>query len=184
MHEAMGSPLAAWETFYVIIGSSAGALIGLQFVVIALLAETRRRGTAREIDAFATPTIIHFGATLLVSSVLSAPWPSLSGIGLALGICGCVGVGYVVVVIRRAHRQSNYQLVLEDWVWHTALPLIAYTALVAAALTLGRHVLSSLFVVAGTALLLLFIGIHNAWDAVTFIALDHVQAPDVPDAAG
>ena len=159
MDVGMGSPLAAWETFYVIIGSSAGALIGLQFVVIALLAETRRRGTAREIDAFATPTIIHFAATLLVSSVLSAPWPSLSGIGLALGICGCVGVGYVVVVI-------------------------AYTALVAAALTLGRHVLASLFVVAGTALLLLFIGIHNAWDAVTFIALDHVQAPDVPDASG
>jgi hypothetical protein len=92
-------------------------------------------------------------------------------------------VGYVVV-IRRARRQTNYQLVLEDWVWHTALPLIAYTALVAAALTLGRHVLASLFVVAGTALLLLFIGIHNAWDAVTFIALDHVQAPDVPDASG
>jgi len=28
-----------WENFYVIVGSSAGALIGLQFVVIALIAE-------------------------------------------------------------------------------------------------------------------------------------------------
>jgi hypothetical protein len=181
VHEPTGSPLAAWETFYVIIGSSAGALIGLQFVVIALLAETRKQSTIREIDAFATPTILHFGATLLVSSVLSAPWPSLSSIGIALGICGCFGVGYVVVVIRRARQQTNYQLVLEDWVWHITLPLMAYTALVAAALTLGRHVLLSLFVVAGAALLLLFIGIHNAWDAVTYIALDHVQAPNVPD---
>jgi len=40
--------------------------------------------------------------------------------------------------------------------------------------------LISLFVVAGTAVLLLFIGIHNAWDAVTYITLDQVQAPDVP----
>jgi hypothetical protein len=179
VQEATGSPLAAWESFYVIIGSSAAALIGLQFVVIALLAETRKRSTAREIDAFATPTILHFGAALLVSSILSAPWPSLSGTSLALGTCGCIGVGYVGVVIRRA-RRTNYQLVLEDWVWHMALPLIAYAALVAAALVLRRHVPGSLFIIGGTALLLLFIGIHNAWDTVTYIALDQVQAPDVP----
>jgi hypothetical protein len=57
-----------------------------------------------------------------------------------------------------------------DSVWHTALPLVAYATLVAAALTLGRHALVSLFAVAGTALLLLLIGIHNAWDTVTYIA--------------
>jgi hypothetical protein len=35
--------LGEWESFYVIVGSSAGALIGLQFVVIALIAERPRR---------------------------------------------------------------------------------------------------------------------------------------------
>ena len=180
MHDATGSPFAAWESFYVIVGSSAAALIGLQFVVIALLAETRRHSSPKEIDAFATPTILHFGAALLVSSILSAPWPSLLGAGIALGICGFIGVGYVVVVIQRARRQTGYEMVMEDWVWHVALPLIAYAALAAAAITLRRHALISLFVVAGTALLFLFIGIHNAWDTVTYIALDHVQASDAP----
>jgi len=33
------SALSGWENFYVIVGSSAGALIGLQFVVITLIAE-------------------------------------------------------------------------------------------------------------------------------------------------
>jgi hypothetical protein len=42
------------------------------------------------------------------------------------------------------------------------------------------ELLRELFVVAGTALLFLFIGIHNAWDTVTYIALDHVQASDAP----
>jgi len=180
VHEATGSPLAAWESFYVIVGSSAAALIGLQFVVIALLAETRKHSSPKEIDAFATPTILHFGAALLISSILSAPWPSLLGAGIAVGICGFIGVGYVVVVIRRARRQTGYQMVMEDWVWHVALPLIAYAVLAAAAITLRRHVLISLFAVAGTALLFLFIGIHNAWDTVTYIALDHIQASDVP----
>jgi hypothetical protein len=56
MHDATRSGLAAWESFYVIVGSSAAALTGLQFVVVALLAENRIRSTTREIDAFATPT--------------------------------------------------------------------------------------------------------------------------------
>ncbi len=33
------SELTEWNSFYVIVGSSAGALIGLQFVVLALIAE-------------------------------------------------------------------------------------------------------------------------------------------------
>jgi hypothetical protein len=180
MQESAGSPLAAWESYYVIIGSSAAALTGLQFVVIALLAETRKRSTTKEIEAFATPTIVHFAAVLLLSAIVSAPWPALTGARLSLGICGCVGVGYAAVVIRRARRQTGYRLVLEDWLWHTVLPVIAYTTLLAAALALRRYTVASLFAVGAAALLLLFIGIHNAWDTVTYIALNRVQAGDEP----
>ncbi len=31
--------LSPWESFYVIVGSSGGALIGLQFVVVTLIAD-------------------------------------------------------------------------------------------------------------------------------------------------
>jgi hypothetical protein len=177
VHETAGS-LAAWESFYVIIGSSAAALIGLQFVVIALLTEIRRRSTPREVDAFATPTIVHLSAALLVSAILSAPWPRLSSAGISLAMCGFSGLVYVAVVIRRARVQTNYTLVVEDWVWHVTLPLIAYAAVLGAAMALTRYSVGALFVVAGTALLLLFIAIHNAWDTVTYIALDHAQAAD------
>jgi len=181
VHDATASPLAAWESFYVIVGSSAGALIGLQFVVIALMAETQRHSTTREIDAFATPTILHFAATLLVSATVSAPWPSMTGADLALGIYGCIGLVYQAIVIRRTRRQTGYQLVMEDWIWHIALPIVAYAAIVSAAVALGQYTLVSLFVVGGAALLLLFIGIHNAWDTVTYIALDHIQASEAHD---
>ncbi len=85
MEEAARSPLVAWESFYVIVGSSGAALTGLQFVVIALITEARARSTAREIDAFGTPTIIHFCSVLLVSAILSAPWHALSSVGLGFG---------------------------------------------------------------------------------------------------
>ena len=41
-----------WDNFYVIVGSSAGALIGLQFVVMTLLSDLRlSRNEARAGDA-------------------------------------------------------------------------------------------------------------------------------------
>src|SRR6185369_3629476 len=143
-----------------------------QFVVIALIAESERQSTHREIAAFGTPTVVHFFSVLLVSTILSAPWGSLSSAALALGSSGVAGVVYVWVVVRRARRQKGYKPVVEDWVWHTILPAIAYSALLAAATILGRRAAPALFVVGAAALLLLFVGIHNAWDTVVFITVE------------
>lgn len=171
------SLLAAWESFYVIIGSSAAALTGLQFVVIALVAESRRRSTHREIAAFGTPTIVHFCAVLLVSATLSAPWHELSNAGLAAGLCGAAGLAYVVIVVRRARRQTGYRPVLEDWLWHAVFPFVSYATLFAAGILLPRDPEAVLFVIGATALFLLFIGIHNAWDTVTFVVVEWQEAP-------
>src|SRR5882724_9866505 len=123
MEEVAQSPLVVWENFYVIVGSSGGALTGLQFVVMALIAQVRKRSTAREVDAFGTPTIVHFCAVLLVSATMSAPWRGLSNVSLALGACGAAGVVYGVIVASRARRQTGYRPVLVDWLWHAVLPL-------------------------------------------------------------
>lgn len=174
------SPIAAWESFYVIVGSSAGALTGLQFVVIALVAEMEARTSSSEIRAFGTPTIVHFCAVLLISAILSAPWPTLSGPGLGLGACGLAGIAYAAIVVRRARRQTGYKPILADWFWHAALPIVTYAALFAAAVVLGQYPRASLFAIGATALLLLFTGIHNAWDAVTYIAVERWQSPGGP----
>jgi hypothetical protein len=101
------SPLVAWENFYVIVGSSAAALTGLQFVVITLVAESRRRSTSREIAAFGTPTIVHFCAVLLAAAILSCPWRLLSNAGAAIGACGTAGMAYVWIIVGRARRQTG-----------------------------------------------------------------------------
>jgi len=169
------TPISDWESFYVIVGSSAGALTGLQFVVMALVAEGQRRSTDQEINAFGTPNVVHFCAALLVSAVLSAPWHGLAGPALILGACGLGGAAYVGTVVRRARRQTGYRPVMEDWVWHAVLPFVAYVATLAAAPFLPSHSTGSLFVVAATSLLLVFVGIHNAWDTVIFIAVSRAN---------
>lgn len=165
------SPLIQWENFYVIVGSSAGALTGLQFVVIALIAEAQAAGSMLEIRAFGTPTIVHFCAALLVSAVVSAPWHALSSAGLALSACGVAGVAYALNVIRHARKVTAYRPDAEDWLWYAVLPLTAYAVLAVAATFLPRHTKASLFVVAAVTLGLLFVGIHNAWDTVTYVAV-------------
>src|SRR5262245_30236132 len=75
--ETTASPLAPWESFYVIVGSSGAALIGLQFVVLTLIADSDVVRSKRTIGTFGTPIVTHFGAALLVSATMSAPWPSM-----------------------------------------------------------------------------------------------------------
>jgi hypothetical protein len=171
------SPLIAWESFYVIVGSSGAALTGLQFVVIALITESRRRSTSHEIKAFSTPNVVHFCAVLLVSAIMSAPWRGLSNVSLALTGCGITGLIYAVIVFIRTVRQRTYRPVFEDWVWHVVLPFFAYALLLIAAIELRSYPERALFAIGASSLLLLFIGIHNAWDAVTFFAVGGLKAP-------
>jgi hypothetical protein len=180
MHETAAPLFADWEAFYVIVGSSGAALTGLQFVVITLVTELRRPSSADQIGAFATPSIVHFCAVLLLSAVLSAPWHGLRGAAFLLVATGVFGVIYTAIVTRRAQRQTGYQLVLEDWLFHTALPFVSYAALLGAGAVLPLHTVPALFTIAAMALLLLFIGIHNAWDTVTYVVVQGSERSEPP----
>ncbi len=176
MDETALSTLRAWESFYVIVGSSAGALTGLQFVVLTLITESGAiRGSGESLAAFGSPNVVHFCAALLISAIFAAPWHGLGPPGVAAALCGACGFVYSVVVLRRAMRQRDYHPVLEDWIWHAALPMLTYAALVHAGIQLTRTRGDLLYVVGGAALLLVFIGIHNAWDTVTYITVERAR---------
>jgi hypothetical protein len=161
--------LSGWENFYVIVGSSAGALIGLQFVVLTLIAGMPiTRGDAQAGDAFSTPSVVHFGVVLFLSAAGCAPWDGIAAVAVLWGLVGLGGVVYVVLVGRRLRLQTAYRPVFEDRLFHVLLPLAAYALLAVSAGAAYSYPRPALFVVGGAALLLLFIGIHNAWDTVTY----------------
>jgi hypothetical protein len=156
-----------WANFYVIVGSSAGALIGLQFVVLTLIAgRPSGRGEAQAGAAFSTPSVVHFGVVLLLSALLSAPWDGIGVVAVLWGGVGLSGMAYSVVVARRMRKQTAYKPVFEDWLFHVLLPLAAYTILAGSAFAARASARTALFLVGAAALLLLFTGIHNAWDTV------------------
>jgi len=75
---------------------------------------------------------------------------------------------YAAIVARRLQRQTAYKPEFEDWLFHVLLPFAGYITLSACALAARSHGAEALYGVSAAALLLLFIGIHNAWDAVTY----------------
>jgi hypothetical protein len=160
--------LTDWQNFYEIVGSSAGALIGLQFVVTALVANIPMSvHEGADAEAFSTPTVVHFGAVLLVAAIISAPWHSLNPAALILAVTGFAGLIYAINITMRLRRQTAYRPAFEDWLCHCVLPLIAYAILIASAgLLVANH--EALFGVAAATAMLLFIGIHNAWDAAAY----------------
>lgn len=162
--------LAHWDSFCVIVGSAAGALIGLQFIVLTLVAQHPPVDT-RAGAAFASPTIVHFSAVLLVTVLMRMPWHALTTVAALWAVLGFAGVFYVAVVGRRMHTQTAYQPDLEDWIFHGALPIAGYGTLAISALAMPSNESSSLFGVAAAVLILLFTAIHNAWDAVAYHVL-------------
>ena len=173
------SAFAGWENFYVIVGSSAGALIGLQFVVLTLIASRPIiRGDAQQAgDAFATPSVVHFAVVLLLSAIVSAPWNGIDIVSALWGFVGLSGIVYTIIVARRLQVQTVYRPVFEDWLFHGILPFGAYVMLAVSAWVAHYDERPGMYLVGGAALLLLFIGIHNAWDAVTY----HVFTSDKED---
>jgi hypothetical protein len=161
--------LKHWESFYVIVGAAAGALIGLQFVVMTLIAERPQVRTDETEGAFATPTIVHFSVAFFLSALVSAPWHTITTVAVLWGLTALVGMTYVVIVARRMKSQRTYRTQLEDWIFHALLPLVAYGVLAVSALAAPSNEHEALFGVGAASLMLVFIGIHNAWDAIAYL---------------
>src|SRR6185437_15117753 len=165
--------LTSWANFYVITGSSAAALTGLMFVVITLVAGQERLQHSQDgVETFSSPTVVHFCVALLISAIMSAPWHSHLGPAVLLSLTGAYGVFYAARILRRMGRTSGYEPGFDDWLWYALAPLVGYIAVLAAAIAFAAFPHQALFVFAGSTMLFIFLGIRNAWDTVTYLAIN------------
>jgi hypothetical protein len=161
--------LAGWDSFYVITGSSAAALTGLMFVVIALAGELR--ASVETTRAFSTPTVVHFGAVLLIAALLTTPGHTVLTLSGSVGVCGLVGLRFTRWVVVQMRRQTEYTPMAEDWEWHVRMPTVAYAGLLAGGGAVWWRPAPALVLVAAATLFLLYIGIHNSWDAAIYVSV-------------
>jgi hypothetical protein len=170
--------LSNWQNFYMIIGTAAATLTGLMFVVTTLIAgiDAHLSTLNAAVAAYNTPTVVHFGTVLLLAGILSAPWQTFSSLGVLLGLLGLGMVFYSIIVMRRMRRVPNYQSTLEDWLWYVALPLLANVSVIVTSFVLPTNPSLALYIVSSAMMLLLLVGIRNAWDMVTFLAVERAHS--------
>ncbi len=173
--------LGAWNSFYVMMGSSAAALTGLMFVVVTLVRENDRTPSEDGLSTFSTPTVFHFSCALFTSALMAAPFRSLVPVAIILGLAGTGGLFYVARIALRTSRLTAYQPDAEDWICNVVLPFVAYATLLAGALAMRASPARALYAPAAAVGLLIFVGIHNAWDVVTFLATGKAEL--LPDRA-
>lgn len=168
--------LSEWQSFYVLVGSAAAALTGLTFVVITI---SQERGDVASSAAsrltglrvFITPTAVHFSAALWLSALMCMPRQTAASLEVLLALTGLAGLIYCAPVLRHMFTSISsfgYKPFVSDWIWNAILPVLAYLGLAATGLVLPHRPTPSLDAVGGVVLLLLFIGIHNAWDVVVW----------------
>ncbi len=176
----MDSLLAGWENFYVIVGSSAGGLTGLTFVVIALAGDANRVRVSG-LRAFVTPIIVHFGVVLALAAFLSMPHQSILALSAGFGAIAATGLVWSVVIIMNMPKHgSEYVPVAEDWIWNVILPGLVYVLMLAMSYQVWHHVAGALYGIAAAALALLFIGIRNAWDIAVWMTITRPGKSESP----
>ena len=158
--------LAEWRDFYVMIGTAAGVIVGATFVVASLAAGMKERRVGMR--GFITPTAVHLGSVLIVSAILAAPALTNVALMVLLGLGGLAGGVYAIIVAARIWRMN---LDLSDRVFYAILPIVAYVTIAFVALLQSRAADLALRVLAGTLVMLLIVGMRNAWDMASFMIM-------------
>ena len=169
MHEAWTHQLETWHEFYLLIGTAGVTLTGLLFVVVSLGPRIVASQQATGVRAFISPNAVYFTTALVVSAALMVP--DLPAIVIGTGLClGAVAsLGYLAYT--KGHQQWRHnELPFLDWIWFVGLPIAGYVLLLLSGIGFLLHVALSMHGVAVALILLLVIGIRNAWDVVIWIA--------------
>ena len=160
-----------WENYYLIVGPSAGALIGLMFVVVTLTAGRDRDQLERGKHLYSSPNVWHLGVVLLLSGAAVAPGmnPKLFGsvagglalLGIAMGLRSSIGIA-------RAQLAGPKDSLFDTW-WYGVIPTMVYVGLAAAAVSILCGWSWSTSAVSAALMGLLLVSIHAEWDLVTFL---------------
>lgn len=161
-----------WDSFYLLVGGAAGALIGLLFVVATLTRGRDRDSALRGASVYMSPVVLHLALVLVISALATAPAIGTTTGAVIIGVCALLAAGASTRVVY--HLAVGKTFASAHWtdVWcYGLMPLAADLALIGAAiagLRASREIAAEACAVSLVAILL--IAIRNAWDLVTWIS--------------
>jgi len=176
----------AWHDFYSLVGSASATLVGLMFIAVSLgsgrwMPRERALLTA-SFSVFMSPTFIHFVYVLVTAIVLLVPSITAAVLGGLLILVGLGSLGHIarsLPFVRERYRVGT--LDRSDLVWYSLMPSIGYVLYLDAGVGMlgaaarGIPPTHALDALAAASILLLVIGVRNAWDLVVFLVLRRID---------
>ena len=159
----------AWETFYFMVGSSAGALIGLLFVVVTLTGEIDPARATIAQRAFMSPTVFHFVTVLIISCAAVVAILPVAAMALAIAVPAVIGTLNSIAALVRLSGGKLTAPHWTDYVYYGALPTVCHLWLILVAWELWQGASFAPYGVALGAMALLLLGIRDAWDLATWL---------------
>ncbi|HEV2281411.1 MAG TPA: hypothetical protein VGX75_03335 [bacterium] len=184
----MMAQLQPWQNFYMLLGGASATLVGLMFIAISL-GQTRWTPEERPIltasfSAFMSPTFIHFVYVLVTAAVVFVPTLSETVLGGLLVLTGIGSLGHIarnLPFFRERYRVGSIDR--SDLWWYSLMPSVGYILYLDAGIGLLRAAAGgisrgqALNALAAASVLLLVIGVRNAWDLVVYLALRRLDTP-------
>lgn len=161
-----------WENFFYLIGSAAGALIGLMFIVITLTAGHEPRRVSRGAPVYVAPIVFHFAVVFVVSAISEMPGLQSWAVSMLFGLCAIAGLLYSAATAVRLCRRG-WEDPIPGWsdkCFYGFLPTIVYLAFAVAVVAVWVVERKAVFAISAIMLALLLLGIRNAWDLATTLA--------------
>ncbi len=170
--QAPSNIFGPWHDFYALIGTASATLVGLMFVAASVGTGVFTPERQVGLRTFLSPTVVAFSVVLGTSLIGVLPVFNRGVPGFLLASIGLLGVGYSWRVWRQMiHGGIAKSIDLEDRVWYTMVPAVAYLVLGMAGVALGMEAEAACALLAVGVCLLLLAGIRNAWDMTTWIVL-------------
>ncbi len=158
-----------WHDLFVVIGAASGGLLGAIFVVASIGSGFLTKRHAAATRVFLTPTVIHMATVMFGCALAVVPSLERISFGVMFGLGGLIGLIYSCAIGLNVKRRRAIDA--EDRIWYAALPILGYAAVAAAALLVLWRKPAGLEILAAALVLLLAVGIRNAWDMILFFVL-------------
>jgi hypothetical protein len=157
-----------WETFYLMVGSSAVILIGLLFVVITLSSNMEARRAVIGARIYMTPTVYHLATVVLVSAVALMPGTPLHAMALVVAVPALSGFVYAALSLVRMFRNPPVPH-WTDYIYYGVVPGLMHLWLTASAWAFWQEFEPAAHAVAAGLVALLLVGTRDAWDLATYL---------------
>jgi hypothetical protein len=171
MDASLADLIEDWHDFDLMVGTAAATLVGLMFVAASIGASIYTEKNRPGIQAFISPTVVHFTSVLVVALFALVPtheWLTLAGL---LALVGAAGGIYTANLWTQLFVRRRFDVDIVDRLFYAAIPLLGYVLLLLAAFFLLRQSEAGLDLLAAAQITLLLAGIRNAWDMMMWIVI-------------